>query len=173
MLMAPRLPKEINSHTFFSSFAKNAFLIENYHHMLLDIFNILDRILFIYLFEEQHFLYYASVYSFSFEVKKKKTPIPDSPLFSAAKQLHAASQGKPIKLNDCLDVQLFFWTLQSSRRILRYLSSALTISWTWLFMKKVPDHRLLRGDQWENKIYSHGSDLSSVQSAYLNTFPWI
>lgn len=40
MLMTPRLPKEIISH-FFSSFAKNAFLIENYHHMLLDVFNIL------------------------------------------------------------------------------------------------------------------------------------
>lgn len=58
-------------------------------------------------------------------------------------------------------------------RNLRYLSPACTISWTWLFMKMVPDHRSLRGIQWENKIYSRGSELSNVQSAYSNTFPWI
>lgn len=40
MLMTLLLPKEIISH-FFSSFAKNAILIENYYHMLLDIFNFL------------------------------------------------------------------------------------------------------------------------------------
>lgn len=39
MLMTPRMPKEINSQ-FFISFAKNAFLIENYHHIFLNILNI-------------------------------------------------------------------------------------------------------------------------------------
>lgn len=58
-------------------------------------------------------------------------------------------------------------------RNLRYHSPALTISWTGLFMKTVPDHHVSHGIQWENKIYSRGSDLPNVQSAYLNTFPWI
>lgn len=93
MLTTPWLPKEIISH-FFSSFAKNAFLIENYHHMLLDFFNILAN--FPPLF--------CGVYILSLEVIESYFAL----LYSAAKRLHEASHGKPIKLNDCLDVQLFF-----------------------------------------------------------------
>lgn len=97
MLMTPRLPKEIISH-FFSSFAKNAFLIENYHHMLFDFFNTLAN------FPPRSDNPCGSVYILSLEVIESCFAL----LFSAAKRLHEASHGKPIKLNDCLDVQLFF-----------------------------------------------------------------
>lgn len=68
------------------------------------------------------------------------SPIPSS-ASGPEKQLHAACQnfhGKPIKLNDRLDVQLFF-ELGNLRDNFAISCLAVTISWTELFMKMCSD----------------------------------
>lgn len=94
MLMTPRLPK-LNHFTLFQFFCQKCIFNWKLPPHVLDFFNILANF---------SSLFCGSVYILSLEVIESCFAL----LFSAAKRLHEASHGKPIKLNDCLDVQLFF-----------------------------------------------------------------